>query len=243
MALLKKLEDDPSIKFVYHTAELDEANCITIRNYSTCDFVSLVQKTLPQHHNTCDSVRKLSPKESFAKAVLNALKIDKGQKLLLCCAWITDQQISHFKKHPEVFTLDVTFGTNSEKRPLARATAMSYNSKNLPFFNCFMAAEAVWVWDWILSEAFPSLIGNELLSMVQLIVTDQDFKCYGILDSLIQQGIYPNAIHRLCAWHKIDRHFIIKALKFKTTPANIALVEGTISFLFMFVEYPETAGK
>ena len=106
-----------------------------------------------------------------------------------------------------------------------------------------MAAEAAWVWDWILSEALPGLVGNELLSMVQLIITDEDFKCYGTLDSLIQQGVYPNTIPRLCAWHKIDRHFIIKALKFKTTTANIVLVEGTISFPFKFVEYPETIGK
>lgn len=49
-----------------------------------------------------------------------------------------------------------------------------------------MAAEAVWVLDLILSEALPGLVGNELLPKIQVIVTDKDFKCYGILDSLIQ---------------------------------------------------------
>mmetsp|Transcript_56840 Transcript_56840/g.138351 ORF Transcript_56840/g.138351 Transcript_56840/m.138351 type:complete len:895 (-) Transcript_56840:1759-4443(-) len=236
MALLKRLDEDPTIHYVCHTAELDSANCLTIRNHSTLDFVSLA-KDSQQESGT---PKKMSPKENFARAVLNALKIQNGQSLLLCCAWVTEQQVAHFKMHPNVITLDVTFGTNSEKRPLARATALSSNAKNLPFFNCFMAAETVWVWDWILSEAMPQLLGSDILSKVQMVLTDQDFKCYSILDSLIQQKVYPAAIHRLCAWHKIDRHFIIKALKFKTCEGNIALVEGTVAFLFMFVEKTET---
>jgi hypothetical protein len=101
MALLKKLQEDPSIRFVCHTAELDAANCITIRNHSKLDFVTLVET--PQDSSPSSSpTGQTTHREKFAKAVLDALKLEQGQRLLLCCAWVTDQQVEHFKMHPEV---------------------------------------------------------------------------------------------------------------------------------------------
>ena len=61
---------------------------------------------------------KLSSKELFAQAIINALKLTGGRSLLLCVAWVTKEQVNFLDRFPWVITMDVTFGTNAEKRPL-----------------------------------------------------------------------------------------------------------------------------
>ena len=118
--LLNRLQADPQITFVAHTAHVDEANLITIRNHANVDLASIAR--LPKNaksQNPSSSVStKLSSKELFAQAIINALKLTGGRSLLLCVAWVTKEQVNFLDRFPWVITMDVTFGTNAEKRPL-----------------------------------------------------------------------------------------------------------------------------
>jgi MULE transposase domain len=242
--LLHNLQSTPGIRFIYETAYLTEANQITIRNYSGVDLVdlSLAGNTSGLSSTTTDGApRKLSTKEIFCKAVLNALKLPCNNQLLLCVAWVTDQQVNFLQKYPEVISIDTTFGTNAEKRPLARATALHADGrKTIPFFNCFMSSESSWQWDWIVSVAFPALIDRTTLSRVRLLLTDQDYKCYEQLDTSIKFGCFPNAMHRLCHYHKIDFGFVTPTMKFKTSDDNTYIIEGTAAFLYALIDVPES---
>jgi ribosomal protein L5 len=51
----------------------------------------------------------------------------------------------YFDLYPEVMGFDVTFGTNKEKRPMARATIKTSSNKNVPFFNALLPSGASWV--------------------------------------------------------------------------------------------------
>jgi hypothetical protein len=55
-----------------------------------------------------------------------------------------------------------------------------------------MPAEATWVWDWLLDEAFPELFGTALLQKVRIILTDQDSKCVSMVEKQILHSSNDN---------------------------------------------------
>jgi hypothetical protein len=72
-------------------------------------------------------------------------------------------------------------------------------------------------------------------------VTDQDDKCYSQIDSAIQSGIFPNAKHRLCKWHKkINRNYRIKAKCHCSTPADDEFLDTVENWLYSFCDSVET---
>lgn len=239
--LLAKLKSDNNVEFVIQTGSLSEVGCIRIRNYSNIDIAALT--SADSQTGVKVTFGPPSPKEAFVKAVLEALKIQQGAKILLCVAWVTKDQLAYFNKFPHLVVMDVTFGTNRERRPLMKATSVHSRNKNLPLFNCFMAADAGWVWDWILSHAFPVLLGKASCAKVQMIVTDQDVKCFSHIDAQIISGVFPSGKHRLCAWHKVDQGYITGAGKFRYIPEQKELVEGAISFFWAFIEAVESEAE
>ena len=68
-----------------------------------------------------------------------------------------------------------------------------------------MPSECSWVFNWIIHEAFPQIFKKETLERVRLVLTDHDDKCYEQVESAIACQLLPNAVHRSCAWHKINR--------------------------------------
>ena len=143
---------------------------------------------------------------SFAETILNSLTVSSLQKLLLCVAWTTDDAQLLFQRFPYCFGTDITNGTNQEKRPLARATAVTWNNSNVPFWT-----GSRWVHRWIFQEAFPFLFPPNVLSKCMLVVTDEDHLCYEELESAIRAGTFPSAKHRLCKWHKVNRNYVLPA--------------------------------
>lgn len=242
--LLKQLKEDPVVDFCVHTAHRSEAGHITIRSYSNVDLASLAEDA--KLNSTTARPRRshvLSAKEVYAKAVIEALAIPGTSNLLLCVAWATRKQVEWFSKFPSQLSLDVVHGTNAEKRPVARGTVKTPNNNTVPVVNCFMPAEASWVFDWLLEEALPHLFGKKILSQIRMVLTDQDLQCVNMVNKQILTGYLCSARHRLCAWHKIDRGFSLHAARFRQHRGNIPLLDGATAFFWAMVEYPETVGE
>jgi hypothetical protein len=72
---------------------------------------------------------------------------------------------------------DVTFGTNTESRPLGVSASMDGNMNVFTSFCIFMPSQCQWVFDWTIGNAMPSLLGNSL-KRVQLFMSDGDPKIY-----------------------------------------------------------------
>ena len=207
--LLKQLADDPNIFYVAHIAHYNNANQISIRSHSNLDFVRLCSVSTTKTHSLSRAgrPRKLSLAEKFAKSILDALTIPGTSNLLLCCAWTSKRQQHWFNKYPSVLSLDVTCGTNAEKRPLARGTILTANGKTVPVFDSYLPAEATWAWDWTIGHALPLLFLKSFLRNVKIIPTDHDSKCVSMITKQIDHGFFKCAKHRLCGWHRIDRNF------------------------------------
>ena len=161
-------------------------------NVSNLDFVRLCKNTTNiTHSRACAGWKqKLSTKEQFAKTILDALKIPGTSNLLLCCAWTSKKQQLWFQKFPSVLSLDVTCGTNAEKRPLARGTILTANGNTVPIFDSFLSAEVTWAWDWVLDYALPRLFNNSTLQNVKMIPTNCDSPSFSMVEKQITTGFF-----------------------------------------------------
>jgi hypothetical protein len=106
--------------------------------------------------------------------------------------------------YPEVISFDVTYGTNKEKRPLARDTVKNSNHKNIPFFNALLPSCASWVFRWIFHDVFPRLLSKTSISKLQLILVDKEQTCNNQIEFARHMKRLPNAQYRLCKWHKVS---------------------------------------
>jgi len=177
-----------------------------------------------------------------ASMIIQSLSLESGTRLLLCAMWATEDGLRYFSKFPTVLGLDTTFGTNAEKRPLARGTGKNMLRNNLPWLNCFLPSEAQWVWHWILQKGLPSMLPRTVLNSIRLILTDGDSKCYEMVDAAIKCSIFPNAQRRLCSWHKINRGYVLPA-RTHCTPGSTydrPFIENVCRWLEFFVRNVET---
>jgi hypothetical protein len=143
---------------------------------------------------------------------------------------------------PSVLGVDVVFGTNQEKRPLMRGTGKSAENKNLPLFNAFLPSQQRWVFDWIMTDAIPSLFEPGALKLTELILSDQDPQLCDAIDKVIvsEDKIYGAAKRRGCKWHVVRINCVMCATNIVSfaitstvlTRILIAQFAQNISFLF-----------
>jgi hypothetical protein len=167
--LLAKLQCDENIIYQYLLATWDEKDLMTIRQTKRDGKILRedpyygAEKTIgdggPQH---------------FVNAVLKAMSLKNEQSLLLAIAWVTKDARSYFQMFPSSLSIDVTMGTNAEKRPLARATCRTSDKRNIPFFNCFLPSGSAWVWHWMFYTVLPALLPSKSLSQVILLMHPSD---------------------------------------------------------------------
>jgi MULE transposase domain len=198
-SLMSYLKEAENIRFVALTAKKERGNLVTIR-MSKKDKVSIRESAINDNLmlDTEDN-----PK-TYAEIVMKALLLQDEETLLLGVAWVTDEGARYFDLYPEVMGFDVTFGTNKEKRPLARGTIKNNRNKNIPFFNAFLPSCAAWVFNWIFHDAMPKLLSQDSLNKLHLILVDDDHHCNSQIDMARNMNILPNAHYRLCKWHKVS---------------------------------------
>jgi hypothetical protein len=68
----------------------------------------------------------------------SAMKLDDSDVMLLFVAWGSDEDLRYITMFPEVLSIDTTYGTNREKRPLLVFAGTDNNSKNLTSLCAFL---------------------------------------------------------------------------------------------------------
>jgi len=95
--------------------------------------------------------------------------------------------------------MDLTFGTNLQKRPLFLVTGVDGSNKVKTFIRSFMPSKQAKAFRWVIGTAMPTLLGSSPESTfknVHMIATDEE-------DALIStvRSIFPNGVHRLDKYH------------------------------------------
>jgi hypothetical protein len=141
--LLQHLETTDALTYIALTGEMSLSGLITFRQ--TRKSRNQPTQTTEVTEGLVNSVDEDTP-QAFTERLIKALSLDNGQKILLAVAWVTTEAQRYFGMFPEACGVDVTNGTNSEKRPNGRGTLLTSNNKNIPFWNSFLPSESGWVW-------------------------------------------------------------------------------------------------
>ena len=107
--------------------------------------------------------------------------------------------------YSEYVAMDMTFGTNLQKRPLFIVNGVDGNNKMKTFFRCFMPSKQAQAYRWVINKAMPTLLGGNLDStfpQVSMIATDEEDALISTIRSQCRPaGIFPNSRHRLDKYH------------------------------------------
>jgi len=229
--LLLHLQSTPGLSYIALTGEMDQAGLITFRQTKKTRMHPTPTSEIV--HGLVSSVDEDTP-QNYTQRMIKALSLEDGQKILLAVAWVTTEARRYFQMFPEVCGVDVTNGTNSEQRPNARGTLLSSNNKNIPFWNSFLPSESGWVWKWVIIDGFRSLLPKSALDRMNLMITDEDPKCYHQIAAARQLKVLPKVVHRLCAWHKVNRNYTTKARSRAITDTDKQFIHVVEKWLYSF---------
>jgi hypothetical protein len=152
------------------------------------------------------------------------MKLDYGDVMLLFVKWGGDEDLRYITMFPEVLSIDTSYGTNREKRPLLVFSGTDKNMKNFTALRAFLPSECEWVFRCVFEVAIPSLIGEATVEGINQINNDGDRQIYNPLVNCILDKSSPwfGCIHVLCNYHRIDKLF---STKVKITDSNRMLVK------------------
>jgi hypothetical protein len=156
--------------------------------------------------------------------VKSAMKLDDSDAVLLFVAWGSDEDLRYITMFTEVLSIDTTYGTNREKRPLLVFADTYHNMKNFIALRAFLPSECEWVFRYVFEVAIPTLINEATVERINQINTDGDMQIYNPLTNCILDKSSPwfGCIHVLCNYHMIDKLFSTNE---KITNSNRMLVE------------------
>jgi hypothetical protein len=123
--------------------------------------------------------------------VKSAMKLDDSDAMLLFIAWGSDEDLRYITMFPKVLSIDTTYGTNREKRPLLVFAGTDNNRKKITALRAFLPSEYEWVFHYIFEVAIPSLIGEATVQLINQINTDGDRQIYNALNNCILDKSIP----------------------------------------------------
>lgn len=199
--MIAHLNQDMSYGFVVIFAEYN-SDKLTIRAKRRSN-LAVTDETLGNLADEQESA------ESFATTIRDALSITGDGRILLAIAWTKDVARKKFAMYPEITISDVTYSTNSEKRPLLLSCGKDSNGHAFTHTWAFLPSESRWVFDWFFGTAMPALHSRDVLAKTELHVTDEDRQEYSAYLSHCGPGkIYEKARLRLCVFHKLNRNLV-----------------------------------
>ncbi|XP_057418155.1 protein FAR1-RELATED SEQUENCE 5-like [Lotus japonicus] len=95
----------------------------------------------------------------------------------------------------DVVAFDATYGKNRYKCPFVVFCGVNHHNKSTIFATALVSNEKIETYVWLLERFLEAMKGKAPMS----VITDGD----RAMKAAIKQ-VYPNAHHRLCAWHILD---------------------------------------
>lgn len=102
---------------------------------------------------------------------------------------------------PEYMAIDLTFGTNVQRRPLFLAAGIDGCNKSFTMFRAFTPSKSFSAMHWIIHRSMPQLMGSDTLRNVSIVSSDQEDSLVGNVTSAITENVLPFAKHRIDYFH------------------------------------------
>ncbi|XP_058753695.1 protein FAR1-RELATED SEQUENCE 5-like [Vicia villosa] len=108
--------------------------------------------------------------------------------------WCDGISQMNFKVFGNVLAFDATYGTNKYHCPLVVFSGVNNHNHNIIFGGAIVANEKEETYVWVLEQILEAMSGKSPIS----VITDGDLAMKKAI-----KRVFPNAYHRLCAWHLI----------------------------------------
>ena len=123
-------------------------------------------------------------------------------KMLVLFLFNNAQEMRLLRMHPDVWQMDTTHGTNSEKKELFTIAATDGNKKAFTVCRAYIPNAQAWVFATLFNDCLPIFLGNQILSRNKLIMTDGATNEYvPLILSTGEGNAFPNTCHGLCYFH------------------------------------------
>jgi hypothetical protein len=99
-----------------------------------------------------------------------------------------------YQVYGDVLAFDATYGKNKYHCPLVVFSGVNNHNNNVIFAGAIVANEKEETYVWVLEQFLEAMLGKSPVS----VITDGDLAMKNAI-----KRVFPNAYHRLCAWHLI----------------------------------------
>ena len=119
--------------------------------------------------------------------------------------WCHDEELRFCSMFSEFLGCDTTFGVTKERRNLFLIAGIDANNKVFTCFHCFMPSKQARAYHWALRVAARHLLTDNVLSLNQCIVCDQELTMY---QPLRERILNSNCLKQSC--NQLDKHHLLQ---------------------------------
>ena len=161
---------------------------------------------------TKESVRqKMECPELIEREMLDlrkSLRMSSENRMLLLLSLATDDMIRLVTMHPEVWYMDVTGGTNRQKRDLFMMAIRFPTGETFPGNLTILPSGKRWIFQFIYQMAFVNLYGSTTCGRNRLTLCDEDDAEYGPFEQCIStMKEFQKSRLMLCLFHAVWQPF------------------------------------
>ena len=143
-----------------------------------------------------------SHQQKILKQLLSKNESTHEVEVILAVGWARDNELRLFQKFPEVVKMDCTHSTNREERPLFNLVGKDSNNNVYNIMRCLLPSEKKAIFNTLLVQIIPKILGIELCKKVNIIITDGDSQEIKAAQNACKH-VFTNAHHINCFWHLI----------------------------------------
>jgi hypothetical protein len=110
----------------------------------------------------------------YTNRVRASQNYEDDQEVMVAFAWVRPFEMKRFRLFPFVIHLDGTKCTNNERRVLFTVSGRDSMGKQFVFLRAFIPNETAWMFKWLFGNVMPTLLGEDLLRRVRMVITDGD---------------------------------------------------------------------
>ena len=177
-----------------------------------------------------------SHQQKILKDLLTTNKSTNEVEVILAIGWARDNELSVFRKFPEVVKMDCTHSTNREERPLFNLVAKDSNNKVYTVMRCLLPSEKSAIFNSLLVTIIPQIFGKDTCNKLNVIITDGDSQEIKAAQNACKL-VFKNAVHINCFWHMI--HQAVNKTKVIYNPQLKHIVKHWLYFTARYTESKE----
>ena len=146
--------------------------------------------------------------EAEVETLRKSLRLNDEAELLMMISIATDEMIRLVTMHPEVWFMDVTHGTNRQRRDLFMLAIRTPTGETFPGNITIIPSQKRWIFHCIYRYAFIHLCGTDTCSHNRLVLCDKDESEYGPFENqILTNKTFKDSCLMLCIFHALTQPF------------------------------------